>query len=70
MRRKDELSGIKSKLLDDLSCMPVSENRIGRKIIGYFHEMSLGCGLLTRAGDARLGIANNVVAGVNHPGTN
>src|ERR1700761_2286483 len=56
------------KLLEQLAGVPVTEDRIGREIVGRIHEVGFGCGCFACAADSGLGVADDAVVKVDEAG--
>src|ERR1019366_9785187 len=68
MRRELEVVRFETELLEYLAGVAMPEDRISREIAGHIHEMRRRRCMLTSTGNARLGIGDDAVAEVNHPG--
>ena len=62
--------GCKVQLLQQLAGVAMAEDPIGGEIVCRVHEMRLRGGLLARAGDAGLGVADDAAIEVNPAGGN
>jgi len=65
MRRKYQLFRQYAQLLQNLTRMAMIEDRVGGKVLRYFHEMCFLRELFACPGNAGLGIADDAMVQVN-----
>src|ERR1700680_943580 len=66
VRSENQVTRRQLQFLKHLSHMPVTEDRIGGKVIGDRNKVSARIRLLTRTRHARLGIGNNPTLAIYH----
>ena len=59
MRSENQFTRIQLQLLEHFSHMPMTEDRIGGKVVGHRNKVRARIRFLARARDARLGIRND-----------